>query len=457
MVSPRGSPAPIAWEGTVSVQGDPDLEAEVLARFDHLSGVRPVGVTELLAARRSYYRLTAPPVPVPADRQARLDRGRAVHRSLGSRLASEGTLEARVRRGGLVGRIDILADVPVEVKTSTALAEPSALVLERPDHIEQLAMYCALLDRPVGRLLTVVGSDLEVPRVQAVDMAFGSPERIFREMGHRAERLRSALGEHSPDSLPRCPWFGRGCEYEGAGVCSCTGAEGPAAPLLAEMVRGPTPRRDVEERVLSALAERPPEEGLGVERFREVLYPRRAYFDRTRESPEAPPGSGPPSLEPDLYRRLSEALESGPAGEVARLPTRTTAPAEEVVGFRGRPMLLRTSRARNRLRPSELPTRFPQYALDLGLRCATTGTDSGVVVLGFERAATDRERVEVLEVRFASLTPFSRLYRERTQGLDRALEDHHPEALVACPEWMSADCPYRAECGCGPSGTRETR
>lgn len=453
----RGSAAPGAWQDAVSVREDPVLEAEVLARFEHLRGIRAVGVTDLLAVRRSYYRSTVAPVPIPADRQARLDRGRAVHRTLGSRLAGEGTLEARVRRSGLVGRIDILSDVPVEVKTSSALVDPSDLLLERPDHVEQLAMYCALVERPAGRLLTLVGNDQEISEVQAVDFAFGSVREVLREMEQRAEQLRSALGGQAPDALPRCPWFGRGCEYEGAGVCSCTGEEEAAAPLLTDSAPGLTRRTDVEERVRVALALPSSEEGPKIERFREVIYPRRAYFDRTREAPVPAVETRPPSLEPDLFRRLSEALESGPAGEVARLPPRAVEPDEEVVGFRGRPVLLRTSRMRGRLAASELLTRFPQYALDLGLRCATTGTDSGLVLLGLERAPTDRDRIELLEVRFGSLTPFSRLYRERSRALFAALADHRPETLTACPAWMSGDCRHRAECGCAPAEARDTR
>lgn len=457
MVTENLRPAPGTWEKTVSVREDLQLERELVGRLEQLTGARSVGVTDLLAVRRAYYRFTAPPIPIPTDRQARLDRGRAVHRMLGSRLAGEGTVEARVRRTGIVGRIDILADVPVEVKTSSAFVDPSELLVERPDQIDQLVMYCALVDRPAGRLLTVVAPTGDVFEVQAVDLAFGSTERTLREMGHRAEQLRAAWSERNPEALPRCPWYGRGCEYEGAAVCSCTGKEEPAPELFGNEVGEPTRRPDVEERVRAALSPPRTAEEQHVERFREILYPRRAYFDRIRGAPVEAVEPVAPSLEPDLYHRLSEALESGPAGEVARLPPRTIEPDEEVLGFRGRPMLLKTSRARNRLRASELLTRFPQYALDLGLRCATTGAESGIVVLGLERATVDRDRVQVLEIRFASRTPFSRLYRERSQSLADALREQRPETLAACPEWMRLECPYRADCDCATAGARDTR
>lgn len=381
-----------------------------------------------------------------------------MHRSLGSRLAGEGILEARVRRDGLVGRIDILTEVPVEVKTASTLIEPSELPAQRPEHLEQLGMYCALVDRPIGRLLTLVTGPDGIADVQAVDVTFRSPSRILSEMVRRSDLLRAALGESRVDGLPRCPWFGRGCEYEDAGACACTGEEKPTLPALGEEVGPLEVRDDVRERVRSALSEPMARtDPNSVTRFREILYPRRAFFERTRPAPSPPAEAAPPPLKPDLYARLSEAVESGPPGEVARLPGKSVEPDEEVVAFRGRPYLLRTSRAWDRFRPDELVARAPQYALELGLRCATTGAGSGIVIVGFERAEVDRERIQVLELRFAPLTPFSRMYRERSQALALAVRDGTPATLLACPEWMASDCPYGAECGCGSSESRATR
>jgi len=459
-------PSPIPWEAVVSVRGDAALERELTSRLERETGQRSVGVTDLISLRRAFYRAFAPAVPIPPTRQARLDQGRALHRTLGTRLAREGTLEARVRRDGLVGRIDILAELPIEVKTATGLVDPSDLPSYRPDHIEQLGMYCALVDRPAGRLLTLVASPDGVSEVQAVDVTFRSTARILSEMRRRADLLRAAWAEARVDPLPRCPWYGRGCEFEEASVCACTGGEEPAPHPIPEEVETISAKDDVRDRVRAALSEPiPTEETAPVGRFRELLYPRRAYFFRTApvaaptEAPTTVPPRevSPPSATPDLYARLSEALECGPAGEVARLPARSAEPEEEVVGFRGRPLLLRTSRAWAPFREDEVVRRAPQYALELGLRCATTGTNSGIVVVGFERAKVDRDRLQVLELRFASLTPFSRFYRERSRSLAGAVRDRAPAGLPACPDWMTSDCPYRSECGCGGPAARVTR
>lgn len=453
-----GPPSSRSWESVVSVREDSLLEQELLGRLQKGTGLRSVGVTDLVSLRRAYYRTVGPAVPIPPARQARLDQGRSVHRALGARLAREGILEARVRRDGLVGRIDILSDLPIEVKTSSGLVSPSELRAERPDHIEQLGMYCGLVDRPVGRLLTLVASPDKTAEVQAVDVAFRSPARIREEMRRRANLLRTAWKESRVDGLPRCPWFGKGCEYEEAAVCACTGDESrPPVPLTDE-VETLTERDDVRDRIRSELSSPSlSKDEVFVRRFRDILYPRRAYFERTAPAPVSPEAVSAPALEPDLYARLSEAVESGSPGEVARLPARSSEPEEEVVGFRGRPLLLRTSRAWARFREDEVVSRSPQYALDLGLRCAVTGTSSGLLVVGFERAQSDRDRLQVLELRFSSLTPFSRMFRERDQGLADAIRDRAPHQLASCPEWMTTDCPYRSECGCGAPDVRVNR
>jgi len=458
-------PVPLsdAWERVVTVREAGELEQELVVRLGRASRVRSVGVTDLLSLRPAYYRAILPPVPIPPERQARLDQGRAFHRALGARIGRDAILEARVRREGLVGRIDVLSELPVEVKTATLLTDPEQLASRRPDHVEQLGMYCALVGRLTGRLLTLLAEETSVADVQAVDLTFRSLDRILAEMHRRADALREAWTEASPARLPRCPWYDRGCEFGAARLCDCTGEEPPTPPEILEQAGPAVPNAEVRSRIRSALSGPIlPASGITLERFRDALYPRRAFFERARPEPPpiivpTPPVPPPVSLTPDLYARLTDALESGAAGEVARLVPRAEEPEEEVAGFRGRPLLLRTSRAWSRFRPEELLTRSPQYALELGLRCAVTGTDTGLLVVGFERAETDRERIQVLEVRFRSLTPFSRWLRERSRSLGTALRDDTPEGLTPCPEWMVSDCPYRSECGCPGPGPRVTR
>ncbi len=430
-----------------------ELEAALVARLPASEAPRAVSVTDLVAPRRAFWNAISP-VKIDAVRQRRVDRGRELHRRLGVALSTEGALEVRVRRDGVVGRIDLLSDIPVEVKTSSSAVEPDQLRDARPEQVEQLAMYCVLAGKAAGRLVTLVVAEDRPEHVQAVDLALGSPEAVRAEMATRADALRQSWRDKRADRLPGCRWFGRGCEFRDARVCDCTGDERPPSAAILDEVRQVADRPDVSDRIGRRLRGVP---GAGpsptLERFRDLLYPRRAYFERrgVDRGPELP-RRGPDEL-PDLYGRLIDALESGPLGEVARVPPRSEEP-EEVVGFRGLPLLVRTTRRRDRPSPATLLDQQPQYALELGFRCVATGRDGAYLVLGRERAEPDRDRVLVFEYRFAPATVFARMWRTREQRLAAALAARAPADVAPCPEWMYADCPYRSDCACGARGAR---
>jgi hypothetical protein len=454
----EGYPALPEWAAVVSVRRDPELRAELLERLARTGPVRAIGVTDLLALRRAFWRATTSPLEISPDRMARIDQGRWLHRHLGLVLGPETALEVRVRRAGCVGRIDGFADAPIEVKTGASLAEPSDLRDSRPDHVEQLAMYCAMTGRPSGRLVAFSVEGEEVRGLRTADLAFRDLPTIVGEMTARAEALRRAIADETAAGLPRCRWFGRGCEFQLAGRCHCSGEEPEGRTTILDEIASVAARPDLDAVYRGRLARLPKvAQAPTLERFRDLLYPRRAYFERTAPAPERSLAIASPAETPDLYARIAETIESGPIGEVARLPPRAEEPAEDVTGFRGTPYLLRTTRAWDPIAPEDLIRRSPQYPLELGYRCAVTGTSVGRVVLGYERAAEDRDRLQVFEVRFSSVTPFARRVRQVGHDLEEAIRSRRPEDLAACPDWMYSDCPYAAECACGVSAPRSHR
>ncbi len=366
-------------------------------------------------------------------------------------------MEVRLRREGISCRIDLLSDVPVEIKTGAGPL-PVDLKADRPEHVEQLAMYCALTGRPTGRLVHILLAEGQATAVRATDVTFGDLDRVASELRAREAALRSALEAGDGAGLPRCRWFGRGCEFQASGVCGCDGGEPGGSDLLLDEARSLVERPELSDRWQRLLrvagsAGTPP----AAARFRDLVYPRRAFFERTRG--RVPDTETPPAVSPsrDLYDRLAEAVESGPVGDVRQLPSDPDGPEEEVVGLRGVPFLLRTSRAGARIRSAEAVARFPQYALELGLRCAATGTSEGHVILGYERAEDDRDRVHVLDYRFRPTATFSILAKERSRALADAIARGSPRELAACAGWMVSDCPYRTECGCDGDGGRSQR
>ncbi|MGI0133077.1 MAG: hypothetical protein ACREDK_08350 [Thermoplasmata archaeon] len=440
----------VDWRASVSIRPDEDLRAEIDHRRDAARPRRSIWVTDLLDLRTAYYTRVAPQ-PTPPERRARLGMGQTLHAAIGSRLAPARNLEVRVQREGIVGQIDLLEDFPTELKSTSALPDPTSLAESRPQYIEQLAMYCALVDRPTGRLLIVQVTDDRPGPVAIFDLAFRELPAVFDEMLRRADRLRSAWERRSPEGLPACEWRGRGCPFQTADVCACTGAEARPSRSLLEAVER-LEFLPVESRELTDELVRSPPAPPIARKFRDLLYPRRAYFERLTPPGAAAAGEtvGPPVAD-DLYRQVSDLLEGGAPGEVTRAPPTEGGPAESVACFRGDPYLLKVSRAWRRATPTELLDHQPQYFLDLGLRCAAVGRAEGWLLLAYERAERWPDRLETYRVRFDPLASLQRLARERTDALEDAVRRRDPTKLPACPDWMYERCDYRDVCGCGGS------
>ena len=442
--------------GTVRVEEDPDLARTVQDRSSPPAPFRSLTVSDLLGPRRAVYRWLAPRTPIADERRERMESGRSVHARLDRALRGEGQFEVHLRRGGIAGRIDLWADVPVEVKTGLPVGADH-LVDQRPDHVEQIAMYCALTDRRTGRVVTLSPRVDGAWGVEAVDLSIDEPSAVRAAMDRRAEQIRSARRAGNSDGLPGCRWRGRRCEFEEARVCACAETDPPAGTDLLEHVVERTARPDVEDRwrvALGAIAEDRPDPS--PYRIRELIYPRRTYYERVAPPP-APPPPAPPTDAPDLYDRLVGAIEGGPTGEVARVFAPAGFSEDEVTGFRGLPYLLKTSRAWARIRPREVDARFPHYSLELGLRCAAADAPDGLVFIAYEHAERDVDRFQALRYRFDDLPELARLGSGRRDGLTDAIARRDPSRLPACPAWMFDGCPYRAQCGCGAEAGRSQR
>ncbi|HXQ49034.1 MAG TPA: hypothetical protein VN842_04565 [Thermoplasmata archaeon] len=443
------------WHASVTVREDTELARELTGRLRPPGSARRTSVTDLLYPRPAFWRFTVGPPPMTPEREVVLEGGRRLHRILGLVFAPEGQLEVRVHDDRVQGRVDVLSDRPIEIKTSAYAPPSSDPTTERPEHVDQVAMYSALLGVDTARLVYLQTQGDEIRGASTFDLRFGSVDSVRTAMGERVRLLSQACATGSAAGLPRCPWYARGCEYRGAGVCDCTGDEAAPTSAIAPADSLVTPRPDLalrlEEAARARLAASPP---AAIRRFRDLLYPRRAFFEATVPLPAAP---GPPfEAETDTYSRLVEALDCGPLGEATRLPTLSDEPDEEVGGFRRAPVLVRTSRSSQRHDPRTVVERSPQYALQLGFRCVATGTDRARLVLGYEKSP-EAEKVQVLEYRFAPAGTFSRVWRARTRRLEAARAQRDPTPLEPCPPWMFEQCPYRDRCGCGTSSARSQR
>jgi hypothetical protein len=443
-----GAVGPSSPTPTVVASEELDLERELAERAERGTLARTVWVTDLLDLRKAFWSRLARP-PIPEERQQALLEGRRFHARLLRRLAPAEHREVRVRRDGIAGSIDMFDTIPVELKTTGRIPQVSSLVQDRPAYVEQLAMYGALVGRSTGRLVLVEGGVPPPSAAIVVDVSMGPTEELDRSMLARAERLRDAWAHATPDRLPRCAWVGRGCEYEEGGICDCTGEE-PLAPADAlsnvlKVEERPEEARRILEAARALAHEAPPL----VESFRDLAYPRRAYFERTEPVPEGSGGGGFSPGREDLWAAVNDLLEAGPAGDVERRFAATGEPSEGVLCFRGSPVLVKSTRARRGRSSSEIPTRQPHYILELGLRCAAVGIGEGRLILAYENARAWKDRLEVVRVRFEPLERWQELAKTRREELSGSLSARDPGRASACPRWMLDRCAYRAVCGCG--------
>ncbi|MCI4337396.1 MAG: hypothetical protein L3K17_09490 [Thermoplasmata archaeon] len=437
------------WRATVRLQ----LREELLqGRPSATGGViepRTVRVTELLDLRSAYYRRRHP-LPPSEEQRLRLEDGRELHAQLGALLASgDDNLEVRVRREGIVGQIDLVEDVPIELKTTGSLPELGSLAGARPQYVEQLAMYCALTQNPRGRLWVVRTEAGAAIEGVAVDVEFRDIEAIWGEMLRRADQLRLSEASASPAGLPRCPWFERGCEFRAAAICACSGTEEPL-PALGDRHLVRFAADDARTAGLQAAVRAAPNpRETVVRKYADLLFPRRTYFQRTSPSPEGPPPSWQRSAARDeLYRDIVEWIESGALGTVTRRRALHGPIAEPVPCLSGAPYLIKISRSARRGTPSGLLSAQPHYFLELGLRCAAVGAGRGWLILGYELSPTFAEAVWPLEVTFDPLALVADVGRSREQALREALSSARSGELVACPGWMFRDCAYKDRCAC---------
>jgi hypothetical protein len=443
---PTGALDREVWGATVQLRPDDGLRANLLARFRAGPLEASVSVTELLEPRIAYWRRIRPVPPTP-ERASRMRAGQEMHVLAGHLLAPASAREIRSRREGIVARIDLLDDRVTELKT-TALRDPGTPTSVRPAYLQQLAVYCGQLDRSLARLILIDPGDEGAPRVEAFDTEFPEAPRAWAESLRRADRLRDALARGTPAGLPRCPWWGRGCEFQGAGVCDCTGEEPEAAPDAFGPLPPVVPNAALATRLAEALAARPSPPA--IRRFRDLLYPRRAYYERTVPLDEGEPAWRPPGGDhaDDLWRQISDLLETGVGGEVASVDVPGGEPLERVATLAGRPMVLKTNRSWTPPPPDRVLEAQPQYVLELALRCALAGAHEGTLIVGYERIPDWERRLQIYRVGFDPPGTVQALADTRLRALREALEAHRPRELPSCPAWMYDGCPYKPDCGC---------
>jgi len=401
-----------------------------------------ISVTDLLNLKQAYFRRKYPEIVPPLEKQQLMWAGTGFHKTFGSAVSSEEYLEQFVEAEGIVGKVDIYEKIPVEVKTTSTPVDTKDLLKYRPNYIEQLGMYCAMVNVHEGEIIIYQRPAEESPPPLTVyHITFPDLEAIRTEMRRRRDLLVQALISNDPSNLPVCPWLNKQCDY--SEVCDCATTSVPASHEIADLAGEIRVDSLTCEQLLSKMAGAQPSQLFGIN---DIVFPRKAYFERLKLS------EGVREEKEEYLRSMDElgfldalrdSLRYGAPGEAQRIPVKHAPLADLVQIWQNLPTILRGPKFYSLVERESLPRAFPHYFLRLGFDCALTENTKGRLLLYYVRVPKEDAKLMVYDVNFRNLNAVKAEALRRLELLEKATS---PLQLPKCPSWMCSYCDYRLEC-----------
>ena len=409
-----------------------------------------ISVTDLLNLKQAYFHRKYPEITPPLEKQQLMWAGIGFHKIFGSAVSSEEYLEQFVEAEGIVGKIDIYEKFPVEVKTTSTSMGTENLLKHRPTYIEQLGMYCAMVNAHEVEIIMYQRQDDELPSaspILAYHVTFPNLEAIRDEMRRRRDILIQSLISNDPGNLPICPWFNKNCDY--SEVCDCKTSSVPSSYKIAELAGEITIDEHTMEQLLAKLAISPSSQF----RINDIVFPRKAYFERLKlqgmpfegEEPQQEKGGYLRSMdERGFLDALRDSLRYGTPGEAQRIPVQHASLSDLVQVWQNLPTILRDPKFYSVVERGRLPQAFPHYFLRLGFECALTEHSKGRLLLYYTKVDREDAKLMVYDVTFGNLIA---LKAEALRRVNLVTKTQSPWELPRCPSWMCRLCPYKDECG----------
>ena len=404
-----------------------------------------ISVTDLLNLKQAYFKRQHPEIVPSLEKQQLMWAGTGFHKVFGSAVSSEEYLEQFVEAEGIVGKIDIYEKIPVEVKTTSTPVDTKDLLQYRPTYIEQLGMYCAMVNAHGGEIIIYQRPAEESSSTSPLvvyHVSFPNLEAIREEMRRRRDLLVQALISNDSSNLPVCPWFNRQCDY--SQVCDCATTSVPASYEIAELAGEIYVDSTTCEQLLSKMAGSQPSQLFGIN---DIVFPRKAYFERLklREGVREEKEEYLRSMdERGFLDALRDSLRYGAPGEAQRIPVKHAPLADLVQIWQNLPTILRDPKLSSLVERERLPRMFPHYFLRLGFDCALTENTKGRLLLYYVRVPKEDAKLMVYDVNFRNLNAVKAEALRRLELLEKATS---PLQLPKCPSWMCSYCDYRLECG----------
>jgi hypothetical protein len=406
---------------------------------------RRISVTDLVNPRQAFHQRARPDIQPDAERKQAMLAGTGFHEVFGRAVSTEEFVEQFIEFQGVVGKIDIYEEIPVELKTTASL--PAGLAAARASYVDQLGMYCTMTGRDAGRLFVYKRALYGRPgALRAFDVRFRDLRSIEREMVRRRDQFRDALAKNDPSGLPRCEWFDMNCDFKA--VCGCATATPLTRVVPATAVRIAENGALVD--AMTALLTDAPKPGPQF-RLNDLVFPRRAAIERQAVA-EPKAEEEDQDLDTALAGMerlgfgdaLKDALWYGVPGAFARIPVSLRNLKGRVGTFRGVPTIFRSTRRSKMVERSQLVEEFPYYFDRIAFECALSGQNTGRVVIYYE--AVKNDKFMVYDVYFRDLDGIKAEADRRLTLLEAGAA---PDQLPPCePSWMPNYCPHAARCAC---------
>src|ERR1700747_3230341 len=302
---------------------------------------RRISVTDLVNPRQAFHQRARPDIQPDPERKQAMLAGTGFHEVFGRAVSTEEFVEQFIEFQGVVGKIDIYEDVPVELKTTASL--PTGLAAARASYVDQLGMYCTMTGRDASRLFVDERALYGRPgALRAFDIRFRDLRSIEREMVRRRDLFREALTRNDPRGLPRCEWFDMNCDSKP--VCGCATASPLTRVVPATAIRIAENAELVSR--MRALLTDAPKPGPQF-RLNDLVFPRRAAIERQavgETKPEEEDQGGDLDSALAFGGAVKDALWYGVPGAFARIPVSLRSLKGRVGTFRGVPTIFRSTR-----------------------------------------------------------------------------------------------------------------
>lgn len=424
-----------------SIDANRTLKDSITNAITHSRTRSRISVTELVNPMQAMQRVLNPEIRPTLDRQQIMMAGTGFHEIFGRKVSSEEFLEQLLEYEGVVGKVDIFEDVPVEIKTTSSI--PTDIYKGRTSYFEQLGMYCAMAGVANGRLIVYQRqSEHSNLDFKVFDVVFNNINKILEQMIIRRDLFQNALDTKTAFGLPQCEWMHRGCDY--SAVCSCKSAK-PAESIVGRDEVEISNNLEMEQELITKISiEADVPSGF---KLNDLVFPRKALM-RLGDYAANERNDSPQKNMKDMERQgfnyaLYTALHYGSAGKFKNIPVSINSLVDRVGMYDDVPTILRTSSLATMVERDRLPWFYSYYFDRLAFECALTNVRHGRLVLYYEKIPNDK--FMVYDIYFHSRKAINDEIVRRIE----LLENEAPVSeLPACPTWMAQYCEFQPNCEC---------